>query len=148
MVTMSFFSHAFSYTTLMGSSPPPVFSQMVMLLLAIKSSRAGLEQAKSNRTWNIFILSHGSDGILASWCVKRKCTRDILITFFEFVNFVDSLFVIWISARICACICNTAAVIIYRGRRIKKFRVGLVKNTNIRIFFEIFRGFSDIFRRI
>lgn len=78
IVTINFFSHAFSYTTLIGLSPPPVFSQIVMLLLAIKSWRVGGEQAKSNRTLNIFILLHGLIGISASWYAKHEYTRHIL----------------------------------------------------------------------
>lgn len=35
---------------------------------------------------------------------------------YEFVNFVGLLFAIWNFPRICACICNASAVIIYRGR--------------------------------
>lgn len=81
IVTISFFSHAFSYTTLMGWSSPPVFSQIVMLLLAIRSSRVvGGEQAKSKRTLNIFILAHCLTEILASWYFKHKCTRHIWST--------------------------------------------------------------------
>lgn len=57
MVTISFFSQAFSYTTLIGSSPaPPVFSHIVMLLLAIKSAfTVDRKQAKNTRMLCIFI---------------------------------------------------------------------------------------------
>lgn len=89
MVTISFFSQAFSYTTLIGSSPAaPVFSHIVMLLLAIKSAfTVDRKKAKNTRMLCIFIFLQRCQATLVSWSEKCKSKlRTLTLLFFLFIN--------------------------------------------------------------
>lgn len=118
MVTISFFSHAFSYTTLIGSPPLlPVFSQIVMLLLAIKSAREGGEQAKSHKTVNILILLQSLETIFGSPQIQVIN----LISLSNSLKFL-TLFVILKTRASLRVPCKAAAVINYRGRLQKRWK--------------------------